>query len=59
MADAVDYKERLQHSLLDLGRRLLNGGDADGRLFDVLITADTVIYYNLNDMVKSCSLFQL
>ena len=27
MADTVEHEERLRHSLLDLGRRLLNGGD--------------------------------
>lgn len=29
MADSVEYEERLRHSLLDLGRRLLNSGDPD------------------------------
>ena len=33
MADTVEYEERLRHSLLDLGRRLLNGGDVDFVMF--------------------------
>ena len=33
MADTVEYEERLRHSLLDLGRRLLNGGDVDFDMF--------------------------